>query len=603
VRVKEIFPAGRFLIAPLVAGALIFLQLRIAGHDLLSVLPAYAILAVAAWIGVLYWRSDASPNRLCLWTALLFAGYVGLRALLSPDPYFARADLYAVLAALVLYGLAVTALSEGTQRLSLLSILLAFSICHVVIGLIQFGHGENFEVLPYLERLPVTKRAGGFYGNPDHLAGLLEILGILALSLTCWSKRPKWTRVLFGYLALNCFIGVTLTGSRGGYLSLAASLIVFGILSVTVLRAAGTSTFRTYGLIGLLILTGALITPVLLLRGDPGLKDRVATIVTADTTRFDLWRASITQWKLDPLFGTGSGTYRFYGRKFRESEMQRDPVFVHNDYLHLLCEYGLLGEVLFLAFLVAHLRHGWKSFIRLGPQRARADAGLQSDRLSLTIGALSAIGAYLFHSGVDFNMHIPANAMVVAFLFGLLSRTNIRSGEEPASPQREQIFRIAFATLAGILLIQSLRLLPGEYFAEQSRAALEDERPADAIRAGERSLQYDRKNPKVFSYLGRSQMALADQEPVHGKMQDAAQIQYYTGALNDFDAARRLSPMEEAYPVDMAFVLDQMNRFTESESLFDVARSLDPRSENLSKMYKAHLKAWAKSGSQGDRNR
>ena len=79
--------------------------------------------------------------------------------------------------------------------------------------------------------------------DPDHLAGLLEVLGILGLSVACWSRLPGWAKVIVGYLTLNCYFGAALTGSRGGYVSIVFSLLIFAGLSAIVLRAGGPPLF------------------------------------------------------------------------------------------------------------------------------------------------------------------------------------------------------------------------------------------------------------------------------------------------------------------------------------------------------------------------
>ena len=94
-------------------------------------------------------------------------------------------------------------------------------------------------LIPFLQRADYGHRASGFYVCPNHLAGVLEVLGIIGLSITCWSRWPVWSKLLIGYLVCVCYAGVALTGSRGGYLSVAASLIVFAILSLTALSAGG----------------------------------------------------------------------------------------------------------------------------------------------------------------------------------------------------------------------------------------------------------------------------------------------------------------------------------------------------------------------------
>ena len=130
-----------------------------------------------------------------------FFAYIALRSLISPAPYTARADLYSVLATLTLYGLTVSALDTSARRIAFIVSLLAFGVVHVLVSVIQTGFGENLLVVSPLETVERSQRATGLYVNPDHLAGLLEVLGIFGLSLTCWSRWPSWAKVFVGYLS------------------------------------------------------------------------------------------------------------------------------------------------------------------------------------------------------------------------------------------------------------------------------------------------------------------------------------------------------------------------------------------------------------------
>src|SRR5205085_3031161 len=126
--------------------------------------------------------------------------------------------------------------TEAKRRLLVLCVLLTLAIVHVGIGAIQFRDGENFMLIPFLQRFDYGRRASGFYVCPNHLAGLLEVLGVFGLSIVCWSRWPKIAKLLIGYVVAVCYVGVVLTGSRGGYLSTGTSLIVFALLSLLTLR-------------------------------------------------------------------------------------------------------------------------------------------------------------------------------------------------------------------------------------------------------------------------------------------------------------------------------------------------------------------------------
>lgn len=578
---------GNFLALALLVGALAFLQVSNAEKDLLFCLPAYSILACATLLALLANRSGFQVNSICLGASLVFCGYIAIRALLSPANYAARPDLYSLLAAVTLYGLTLTVLSTSRWRITLILSLLAFAIVHVLVSVIQAGWGENLMLVSSLENVEQSSRATGLYVNPDHLAGLLEVLGIFGLSITCWSRRPRWLKVVTAYLTAACYLGLALTGSRGGYLSAVTSLILFALLSLIALRAAGTSLLFRFGGGGLILLLIALLSIGFILQQKASLKDRAATLFN-DEGRRDLWQAALQQWKLQPVLGTGSGTYRFYGRQFRAERMQSDPVDVHNDYLHLLCEYGLLGAAAFLLFLVAHLRQGWRSFVHLGPKRLAADCLLFSDRFALALGGLCAIGAYIVHSAVDFNLHIPANALLMAFVFGLIAQPGGDAQSVSQPHPAIALPKFVLASLGAILLFQSARLYPGEHYAERARAALRDEEPASAISFAEEALKHERKNPHIFFYLGRALVASGNAE---GRTAEERRS-FYTEALAAFDRARQLVPLDGTYPLEMAFCLDSLGKFNQAAQMYQLALARDPRSAAVTQRYQAHLAAW-----------
>ncbi|MDQ6623425.1 MAG: hypothetical protein M3Y86_08070, partial [Verrucomicrobiota bacterium] len=301
--------------------------------------------------------------------------------------------------------------------------------------------------------------------------------------------------------------------------------------------------------------------------------------------------AAIDQWKLSPIVGAGSGTYQFYGRQFRDPSMQGDPSFVHNDYLHLLAEYGLLGGVAFLIFLGAHLRQGWLAFVSLGPKRIAAGSYLVSDRFALTLGALCAVAACAVHSAFDFNLHIPANALVVAAVFGLLANPGTKEITTRTAAKPNRALKIILAALSLLLLVQCARLLPGEYYANEAQISLRDEDPRGAAYFADQALRFEHANPNIYFLRGRALVALAyaeDREP--------ERLSYFERALAAFDRARQLAPLDGAYPMEMAFLLDDMGRFEEAEWMHGLARARDPRSEQVEHMYQNHLRAWRDSG-------
>jgi tetratricopeptide (TPR) repeat protein len=212
--------------------------------------------------------------------------------------------------------------------------------------------------------------------------------------------------------------------------------------------------------------------------------------------------------------------------------------------------------------------------------------------MALNAGALAAVAAIALHSVVDFNLHIPANVLVLAFVFGTLANSgtqweNDASGAFP-SPTVGRCFLFGIAAILGLAV---WRFAPGEYYAERARMAVRDGRPLAAIGFARKGLAFERQNPLLFAYLGRGQsLAAASWSDPNAK------ASFYQAALQSFESARRLAPLDKTYLLALAFTCDALGRFDEAEWRFGEAIALDPKATATREYYAAHLKLWRSGG-------
>jgi hypothetical protein len=323
------------------------------------------------------------------------------------------------------------------------------------------------------------------------------------------------------------------------------------------------------------------------------LSDRASKVADNTDIRLDFWQAAIQQWKLSPVLGTGSRTYLYYGRKYRTQEVQLDAVYVHNDYLQLLSEYGIVGATIFLPFLFAHLRRGWLNTQRLGRKRIALSHNLTSNSMALNLGALGAVSAYLVHSFFDFNLHIPANVLLLAFAFGILSNSRTMQDSVASGSARNPLFwNGLLLVVAALLAVQMWRLAPGEYYTERARTNLRDSHPFSAISYALKALEREKGNPALYYYLGKARVLAGDQQ------QDSeARAAFYGAALPALVQAREMAPLDETYALELAFMYDLLQRFEEAEWMYHEARAFDPKSVASERYYELHLKKWKASGS------
>ncbi len=568
-------------------------------------LPAYGLLGI---LGVLTLLSVATvrpvPSHVCLLGTTLFFGYILGRAALSPVIYLAREDAFSVLGCLVVYFTVACALTDTNRRHVFVWFLLALAMVQTFVGAVQFKNGDNFMLMPFLQRFDYGSRASGFYVCPNHFAGFLEVVGLFGLGAIFWGRWPRWGRMVLIYLVGGCYLALGLTMSRAGYLSATFGVLVFAAVSLIVLSRAKTQRFWrkvvgvTVGAIALAFIATFLANKSFYL------STRAQSVVQdTDNVRFDLWQAALTQAQLNPVWGTGSGTYLYYGREFRSERVQNDPIDAHNDYLHLLAEYGWAGIGAFLLFLGTHLYRSWQNIRRLGPRRGHHhNQRVRSNRLALQISALAVLANYVVHSAFDFNLHIPVNAMLLAFVFGLVANPGVDRDKTVHWLGRSSLisWRIVFAGIGGFLVWQAVRLLPSEYFAERSRMALRDGQAGTAADYALKGVATDRQNPNLYHYLGRARI-LEGNEATDENRETAL----FQSALVAVEKARDLAPRDVYFSAELALINDGLERFTQAETEWQRALQLDPKSAKLKEDYELHRKRWSESqpetsGSEGE---
>ena len=578
--------------------------LLISGLRPLYLIPAYGVLALAAIVSWSPKRGAGLSPRVfpCLVSAGVFFGYILLRIVLSPVDYIARPDLFMVLAALIVYLITALCATTPTSRVVFAIVLLLLACAQVIVGAIQFSKGNNFMPFDFLPRSDYEKRASGFFGCPNHLAGLLEIAMLMALSLTFWSRWRMLGKIAAGYVAIVCAVGLVLTGSRGGFASAAVGLFTFTAISLALAR---NWMWREIWLFLVTVLVFAAIGAGYLayagLHSTEFLANRVTGASGDAAIRVKLWIPTFHQFQLNPVFGTGSGTYLYYGRLFRPSGMERDPTYAHSDWLQLLAEFGLVAIAGLGAFLFYHLRSGWTFLADVIARRTvegeRDAPGFHGDNsLALITGSLSGIAALLAHSAVDFNLHIPPNTLILAVLFGMLANPfSVLVPEAKQARSRSQTFlkRVPLALpLLGIwLAIAAVPKWPAERLADQAKTLLSGAsflvNPDGPRKAGEyaqQALDRDPKNPEMLLALGDSLLALADTED------DPARREEISGqAIEVYRRGAQVFPQDVVFVSAIAGACDDLKRYDEAEPFHQRALTLDKNSHDVRWSYANHL--------------
>jgi O-antigen ligase len=281
------------------------------------------------------------------------------------------------------------------------------------LGLLQYFCGTGEQV------------GRGTYANRDHYAGFLEMALPFAVMYPVALLRRRRSRghsplapslAACGVWALAgvMFAGIVHSFSRMGFIAALCSLFVMGTLAFGARQLSWVARSRkrqagAVGLVAALVLAGFVFLPPdkLILRFA-----QIASVagLTAEG-RINLWAETIPLIRAYPFFGCGLGGYETAFWRFKVSGVLVTDDFAHNDYLQLLAELGLVGFMIGAALAF--------SVVRIAVRRAVGSADPQERYFALAgAGALAAI---LLHSLVDFNMYIPANAMLLAWIAGMIA--------------------------------------------------------------------------------------------------------------------------------------------------------------------------------------
>jgi O-antigen ligase len=257
------------------------------------------------------------------------------------------------------------------------------------------------------QHLTGAPRATGTWVNPNHYADALHMaLPLTALLAVRALRRNPTQRVKACLLILSSaamLLGSLFSLSRMGL----ATILICGLLAtgLTLRRS------RIAGLIPAAVLVCALIVvpgPLLDRFGGPNGENTVDSDL-----RSQLWHEAAHLAQAYPLFGCGLGTYGSAIQKYRASAPLGLVEHAHNDYLETWAELGALGSAPWA------LSAGWIFFATWRKRRLLAAACA----LSLTAIALDSL--------VDFNVYIPANMMIAAWIAGTGSSLGFRSASRP----------------------------------------------------------------------------------------------------------------------------------------------------------------------------
>ena len=367
-----------------------------------------------------------------------------------------------------------------------------------VIGWLQHNGIYHFDAPWYL---PIST-----IGNVNFTAQYYNVVFPIAVAMFFIARKP-WARVGIGTACFFSVCHLVVLNSRGGWLGAVICLLILSgmawlrcflterrwvdlVIPLVILACVGAAFYpgqREADVQGRVRLVDHLVN-----RYGAGVAYRsVNAIQLADDSsvqRVNLWKDATRLILERPVLGVGLGNYEFAIPEFMghesllvkdrmEKRNERDlmPFTVHNEYLEMWAETGLIGMLIFGVFL---LQLGW-ALVGLMRRYLRGEVSC------IAVGFAASVVATLTHAFFSSNFQQPASALhfwiVVGLIWALKSkhRSPVR-----LFAIRNRKMAVGMGGLCAALAIVALgmgtRTLTGELYYRKGQRALQQKEYAAA---------------------------------------------------------------------------------------------------------------------------
>jgi O-antigen ligase len=365
------------------------------------------------------------------WPILGIIAIGALQLCFSATPYsfLTRLELLRFGAYLALFFLLAQSFRERADlsRLVWFLILMCFGVA--LLGIIQHFTSEG--TIYWLRTLRSGGEPFGPYVNRNHFAGFVELTLPIGLAMLIFRGLRRDLYPLATVLTIVPIGALILSGSRGGIVSFGFEVAVLWLLAKTHKGKEGPH-LAALAIVALAAL--ALIAWI----GAGRAFERFSMIRPGEVTidrRFTMSRGALHIFEDHPVKGAGLGALVAVYPRYEILYDGKLVDHVHNDYMEMLAETGVLGGLCGLAFLWVLFREAKTCYVAEQGHFSRA----------LHAGAVTALCGILLHSFVDFNLHIPANALLFLLQVSLATSAPLLSSESGPIKRRIRTRKVTMA--------------------------------------------------------------------------------------------------------------------------------------------------------------
>ncbi|MBU2622300.1 MAG: O-antigen ligase family protein [Proteobacteria bacterium] len=497
---------------------------------------------------------------------------------LSPYEYPVRQSFIRIVAYWLLFRCLVETLNSRARINTAVAVILMLGSFEALYGLIETYSGHGY--ILWFRKIVYKDDVTGTYINRNHFAGLMGMGVLLAAAFSAaYSKQKKrrgeiktdWKKsfrtrlselfskdriyakkILVITSGIVMGLGLILSASRGGIISASIAMFFMGLMFLFK---------KEHRRKGFLLLAMFIVTFIYAynigidyslkrfehISGDYETRERYA-LKTSEI--FDDYK----------ITGAGIGNFQYLYPRYQSSEDKKQYfLFAHNDWLQFAAEAGIAGFVLLIAgisFYIYYAARLWKA---------------RNNSYSICLGAVpfAVLAAMGIHSYSDFNLHIPANFMMMVAIAAIgCSALNLEKRHHTEKIRYQYISLdlnrkgiLLFLLFTGVILwsgIWSFRHLAAESLCNTvPNSTLNRERYPSIEKVGT-AIAWDGKNAEYRFRLAEKLITARN-----GESDDKSRNEYHIKIIDALENAVRLNPFNAEYHLRLGWEYTYMWKKTD----------------------------------------
>jgi len=252
------------------------------------------------------------------------------------------------------------------------------------------------------------RRPHSSFGNPNFYAGYIVL--IIPLTIMKFIESKNFNKYLWLFTSIMLIINLIMNKTRGAWIAFICSIIFLLLIYLRKMRIIKQIHFYILiAVIFIVLFSGSFII----------LKDYYDKTNPSVIERLFKWQTAFEMIKKYPITGIGAGNlkvnYALYQsqvkQKFKISLKGTSESNVHNEYLQIFAETGLLGLLSFISIFISYFFYFFKYLNSNNHE-------LQYSSI-INCGIASGIIAFLIYSLSNFPLHITPTAITMFLFLGL----------------------------------------------------------------------------------------------------------------------------------------------------------------------------------------